>query len=74
MFQRKQAGADYRLVIDFETFRAGDDSLRERLLVRNIIEAIRDLSRKAGKRFRGDDLINDILQLFSLESEGLGKR
>ena len=52
--------------IDFEKMRAGPDDVRERLLLRNIIEAIDDLSRKAGKAFAGDRLAEEILTLFGV--------
>jgi hypothetical protein len=64
LFQRKQLSADYRTFIDFEEFKSGDKKLREKLLLRNILEAITDLSRKAGKDFNGEQLISDILDLF----------
>jgi len=65
LFKRKEAVADYRTWIDFRRFTEGDDAERERLLAKNLVEAITDLTRKAGKNFRGDALIDDVL--FTLE-------
>jgi hypothetical protein len=67
LFQRKQRGADYRTAIDFEQFRSGSERVRRRLLVRNIIEAIEDLQRKAGRAFHGHALVEDILALFQYD-------
>jgi hypothetical protein len=66
LFQRKQGAADYRTWIDFEKMRTGPDELRERLLLKNIVEAVADLSRKAGKGFAGERLIEEMLFLFGV--------
>lgn len=66
LFQRKQAKADYRLWIDFDRMRAGPDEVRGRLLLRNIVDAVTDLSRKAGKGFDGERFIADLLTLFGI--------
>jgi hypothetical protein len=71
LFQRKQREADYRMIIDFERFRDGDDAVREKLLLKNVIDAITDLARKAGKSFAGQLLIDDILNDFGLDQEDL---
>lgn len=64
LFQRKQRSADYRTIIDFEAFRNGDEELRKRLLIENTLDAIRDLQRKAGASFLGNELISDIVTEF----------
>ena len=66
LFQRKQESADYRTWIDFEKMRAGPDEVRERLLLKNIVEAVADLSRKAGNGFAGERLVDDMLSLFGV--------
>jgi Immunity protein 44 len=66
LWQRKQHSADYRTVIDFEKFRSGADAVRERLLVRNTMEAIRHLQKRARAGLRGDELVSDILLEFGL--------
>src|SRR5262249_29653016 len=66
LWQRQACSADYRTIIDFEQFRVGDEVKRQRLLIRNTIDAVRDLKQKAGDRFRGDELVVDILDAFNL--------
>lgn len=43
---------------------AGDSRNRELLLVQNMLIAVSDLARKAGKQFRGSALKRDIIALF----------
>ena len=69
LWKRKEGVAEYRTIIDFESFRLADDAKRERLLVTNTLHAVRDLHRKAGERLHGDDLISDILREFGLPLE-----
>jgi len=64
LFQRKQHSADYRLYIDLEHFRSGGIDDRVRLLLRNVITAVEDLQRKAGRSFNGEALASDILEVF----------
>lgn len=64
LWQRKERSADYRTVIDFEAFQRGNAAERDRLLVENTLDAIRDLQRKAGASFLGQLLISDILSEF----------
>jgi hypothetical protein len=71
LFQRKQHSADYRLYIDFEHFRSGGLDDRVRLLLRNIITAVEDLQRKAGRSFDGGALSADILALFHYDRADL---
>jgi hypothetical protein len=47
LFQRRKASADYRTQIDFEKFKSGDDNVRTKLLVKNVVQAILDLIPKA---------------------------
>lgn len=71
LWKHKEGIADYRMIIDFETFKHGDDASRERLLLENTIHAIRDLERKVGKRFAGGVLIDSILKEFGLRQEDI---
>ena len=66
LFRRKEAVADYRTWIEFDDYMKADDPKRERLVARNLLDAIRDLSRKAGKAFRADDLCDDVLKTLNL--------
>jgi hypothetical protein len=60
LWQHKTGSADYRLIIDFEQFKSGNDAVRQRLLLENTVHTIRDLERKVGKGFAGEALIKDI--------------
>jgi len=64
LWKRKERIADYRTIIDFKSFQLADDIERERLLVMNTVDAVRDLHRKAGEQFRGNELASDILREF----------
>ena len=64
LWQRKKRAADYRTIIDFERFRIGDETERQRLLIENTLDAVRDLQRKAGDDFHGEALVLDILAEF----------
>lgn len=66
LLQRKQCTADYRTIIDYEKFRMGDEAQRQRLLIKNTVEAIYDLKRKVGKHFQADALVSDVLAEFGL--------
>lgn len=66
LWKRKEGVADYRTIIDFESFLSVGDAARERLLVTNTVDAVRDLHRKAAGQFRGDELVSDILREFGL--------
>lgn len=70
LWQRQQKSADYRTIIDFAAFQNGDEAERERLLVENTVDAIRDLQRKAGASFLGELLISEILTEFGSWPEG----
>ncbi len=76
LLQRAQRAADYRPHISFEVFRFGDERCREQLLVRNAIQAIDDISRKANRAkidFAGDLLKRDILSVFGLSPDDLSR-
>ena len=66
LFQRKQRDADYRTKVDFAKFLNGSNELRRKLLVKNIVLAVRDLQRKARGNFEGDRLVADILAVCQL--------
>src|SRR5947208_3702951 len=60
LLRGKDRDADYRTIIDFEAFRQGSAEARERLIVANIVDAVRDLNRKARGTFNGEALVADI--------------
>jgi hypothetical protein len=61
LWKRREAVADYRTWIDFDHFLAADAPERERLLVENLLAAVRDVQRKAGQALDGEALVADIL-------------
>jgi immunity protein 44 of polymorphic toxin system len=62
LWKRAEASADYRLWVPFEAFRDGTDQLRRLLLIQCLLETIQDLQRKAGARFDGGSLSEDVLR------------
>ena len=64
LFRRKDRDADYRTIIDFAAFRQASAQVRERLIVANIVDAVRDLNRKARGKFSGEALVADVLEVF----------
>lgn len=67
LFKRKSKSCDFRLRVDYHSFRDGDASHRERLLVKNVIDSIRILDERAKKDFDGKTLETDILKLFGVK-------
>ena len=67
LFKRKSKTCDFRLRVDYHSFRDGDDAHREKLLVKNVINSIRILDERAKKDFDGKKLEADILKLFDVE-------
>lgn len=63
LVQWKTRTADYRLIIDYESFIKGTNEDRKRLLVTNLLVAVNDISRKS-KEFEGSKLQQDILNVF----------
>jgi hypothetical protein len=71
LLKRREAVADYRTTIEFGRFLEGDERERTRLLTRNLVEAITDLTRKVGKTFEGDRLIADVLEILAFTREDI---
>jgi hypothetical protein len=62
LLKRKKGEADYRLAINYDNFVSTDDAGKERLLVENIIESIRDIGKKLKKEeFDAEKLETDVL-------------
>ncbi|MDO8572377.1 MAG: Imm44 family immunity protein [bacterium] len=74
LYRKKDKSTDYRLAIDYNEFINADDEGKRRLLIENILHAIRDLKRKIKKGFDGDKLEADILSLFNLGAEDIRER
>lgn len=63
--RKKQGEVDYRLRISYRKFEDADDNKKTLLILKNVIESIRDV----GKRLENFDSIQfekDILKLFSI--------
>lgn len=74
LLQRSQHSADYRLHIEFESFRRGSQRTRELLLIRNTVQAIEDILKKTKKakiEFFGEVLIQDVLAAFAISMDDL---
>lgn len=63
--------ADYRLRIDYFTFLNSDDKVKRLLLIKNIIDCIRSIGKKAKKDFYGLKLENDVLELFGVSKDDI---
>lgn len=66
LFKRSERWADYRTSIDFHAFMGGDAHRRECLIAANLVDAIKDIGRKAGKALDADRLIADVLTTLDL--------
>jgi hypothetical protein len=73
LFNWKEREADYRTEIDFERFKGGNAELRQRLLLKNVVEAVVDIKRKVKKDFDGAALISDILEEFRVTQDELDR-
>jgi Immunity protein 44 len=62
LLQRSKKSADYRLIIDYDAWRTGSRDERDRLLIRNLLEAVDDINRKFKGAFDGTRLRSDILK------------
>ncbi|HBW36736.1 Imm44 family immunity protein [Desulfosporosinus sp. BICA1-9] len=67
-FNAKKKEADFRLRIDLDKFVNSSSQIRKMMVVKNIIESIRLLKRKAKKDFHGEKLENDILNLLGISA------
>lgn len=70
LYQRKIKEADYRLFIDYKKFLHGNHDIRIKLLIKNIIDSVRSLDKKA-KNFDGVRLEQNILYLFDLTKDDI---
>lgn len=70
LVKRKTGEADYRLRINYYKFIEADDTTRKLLIIKNIIDSIRDIGRKV-KGFEAQRFEDDILDLFGIENNNL---
>ena len=69
LFKRKDKSTDFRLMIDYNTFKKANLKEREKLLIENIINSVRLLESRTSKNFDGKRLESDILKLFNYKEE-----
>jgi hypothetical protein len=69
LFKRKERVADYRTWIAFNRFLYGATKERECLLVANLVAAVHDVGRKAGRGLDSDALVADILLTLGVSAE-----
>ena len=69
--RRKEKSADFRLRIDYLKFASADDSIREKMLLKNIIDAVRIIHQRTRREFNGEKLESDILFLWDLKYSDL---
>jgi len=73
LFQKKKKEADYRLMIDYNSFVKADKKGKQKLFIENMIKVVRDLGRKikSKEEFDAEKLEKDILELFNLKVQDL---
>jgi Immunity protein 44 len=54
--RRKEKSTDFRLRIDYLKFASADDSIREKMLLKNIIDAVRIIHQRTRRQFNGEKL------------------
>ena len=67
MYMPKTKDTDLRLQIDYDAFVRGDEIVRKKLILENVIECVRRLDQAMKKKnldFDGDKLEDDIVKLF----------
>lgn len=72
LVRRKQGEADYRLRIDYVKFYKLDDLRKNLLIIKNVIDSIRDIGRKV-KEFNASKFEEDILALFRISYQDIEK-
>ena len=70
LVRRKTGEADYRLRINYCKFVEADDVTKKLLIIKNIIDSIRDIGRKV-KGFDAQRFEDDILDLFEIKKDVL---
>jgi hypothetical protein len=71
LIKHKERVADFRLRIDYLKFASSDDTTREKLLLKNVIDAVRIIQKRLKKHFNGEELERDILSLWDLKYSDL---
>ena len=71
LFKKKSGEADIRLRVDYERFVKGDDEIKKKLLIENVIRSIRELGKKIKDGFDVVSFEADILRAFGYRYEDL---
>lgn len=71
LIKHKEKTADFRLKINYLSFALSSDEDREKMLIRNVVDAIRIIKKRLGNKFKGKELEKDILSLWNLEYSDL---
>jgi hypothetical protein len=71
LIKHKDRTADFRLRIDYLKFACSDDAIREKLLLKNVVDAVRIIQIRLKKEFDGERLENDILTLWKIKYSDL---
>jgi len=69
LIKRKSKDTDIRLRTDFDNFYTASHDAKRLLLLENIIRSIEAIQKRSKGDFKGEKLINDILQLFDIKQE-----
>lgn len=72
LVKRKSREADYRLRINYCKYIATDDVGKTMLIIKNVIDSIRDIGRKV-KGFNASKFEEDILALFGISYQDIEK-
>lgn len=71
LIKHKEKTVDFRLRINYLDFALSNDEKRERLLIKNVVDAVRIIKKRLKNKFNGEDLERDILSLWSLNYSDL---
>ena len=71
LYKQKSKEADIRLRINYDKFINGDKQVKRLLIIENIINSIREISKKVKEEFNAKKMEEDILNLFKLSIDDL---
>lgn len=75
MYMYKDRDSDIRLRVDYEKYLAGDESTREKLILKNIVDSILALDEQIKKHkdvtFKGEQLAKDICEHFNFNPKSI---
>ena len=75
MYMYKDRDSDIRLRVDYEKYLAGDESTKEKLTLKNIVDSILALDEQIKKHkdvtFKGEQLAKDICEYFNFNPKSI---